>query len=92
MNPSLTSPGLAGGFFTTSATWEALYIGKTDVKNGDDEGTSWSSSGQDSELPMQGVSVQSLIWELRSCVACCQKIKKKKKEMIIKGDWSDCDV
>ena len=57
MNPSLTSPGLAGGFFTTSATWEALYIGKTDVKNGDDEGTSWSSSGQDSELPMQGVRV-----------------------------------
>ena len=22
-NPSLASPGLAGGFFTTSATWEA---------------------------------------------------------------------
>ena len=25
--PSLTSPVLAGGFFTTSATWEALYSG-----------------------------------------------------------------
>ena len=25
--PSLTSPELAGGFFTTTATWEALYSG-----------------------------------------------------------------
>ena len=37
-SPSLTSPALAGGFFTTSATWEAhivlYYISKMDIFSG----------------------------------------------------------
>ena len=31
-------------------------------------GLPWHSSGEDSELPLQGVQVRSLVRELRSCV------------------------
>ena len=30
---SLASPALAGGFFTTSTTWESLVGGPTDIKS-----------------------------------------------------------
>ena len=32
---SLAFPALAGGFFTTSATWEALYLNKAEKNKGD---------------------------------------------------------
>ena len=30
---SLTSPALAGGFFTTSATWEALFMATVSINS-----------------------------------------------------------
>ena len=39
----------------------------------------WQPSAQDSELPLKGVGVWSLVGELRSCMLCGVAKKKNKK-------------
>ena len=59
-NLHLTSPALAGRFFTTTATWETQLVF--------DFGTSLMVQWLRTCLPMQGTWVQPLLWELRSHV------------------------
>ena len=64
---SLMSPALTGKSFTSSTTCKALLEDrfKTHVYTHTTiERLPWSSSGWDSELPVQGSQVQSLVREL----------------------------
>ena len=73
MSPYIS--GLAGRFFTTSTTWEALKKGVGEFSGGPVVKTL---------LPLQEPEVQSLVRELRS--DCCAVQSKKKFKKIGRGE------
>ena len=40
-------------------------------------GLLWWSSGEDSQLPLQGAQVRSLVRELRNCIPCSEAKNKQ---------------